>query len=329
MQHISCKKTCKSNDLIKYNNIKTCWSQSEWSHFQSVVMSTNLFDTYLLFWDTETTSNRPTRDDIISIGAVLVDYTNAHEPKFITKFHTYVNTTMDIDPVAYRVHGISRTMLKGAPTFKNALTMFSAWVAKYVPKSGRVYFVAHNGSRFDDIMLYCNSLRYSVDFVSNMKACHCKGFIDSLKYIKLILKAPASNNVDILPTNVATGKQSFSLGNCHLKFCNSVIADAHDALADSMALYHVFVSDTLKPLITLRTLDQNAIPLEKALVKLQQSAGLRLRGTKHLRKRKRMVINKPTGVKKQKFVSASRNQNLCEKCMTWSSGSTSSHICRR
>jgi len=88
-----------------------------------------------IIFDTETTGLRAEgRDRIIEIGAVEL------ENRFPTgrTFHVYINPEgREVDPEAYRVHGISNADLAGKPVFSQIAADFLAFV-------GDGLLVAHN-----------------------------------------------------------------------------------------------------------------------------------------------------------------------------------------
>ena len=237
------------------------------------------YETFYLFWDVESTSNDPLRDDIIAIGAILTTF-KAGKFDTLSKFETLVNTPMQIDPSAQLVHRITKSSLRGAPDFGEALELFRDWVQREIVTASstfrnRVMFLAHNGSRFDELILFCNCINHGIKFDVFMRRCMCHGFIDTLKLLKHILKQ--SDECD-LPTVEGTGRVSYTLGCCHERFCGGkVIENAHDALVDSKALVDIFNSDRIGASVGIGLLYSKAERLEKAVKRLTQSAGLRFR----------------------------------------------------
>lgn len=81
--------------------------------------------------DVETTGFSPTRDRIVEIAVVHVD----RDGSIADSFCTLVDPQRDVGPT--RVHGLTASTVRGAPTFSDAAPTVWNWL------SGRV-FVAHN-----------------------------------------------------------------------------------------------------------------------------------------------------------------------------------------
>ncbi len=216
----------------------------------SVVFQNTLF----VFWDVESTSDDPNKDHIISLGAVLATF---HAYKFtkMSEFHSYVSTTMRIDPVAQAVHNITSDMLKDAPGFGDMTELFRQWLQPFVQDyKARTVFLAHNGRKFDDVMLYCNFLQHRLDYESFFDSLRCWGFADTLTILKTLFTGKTPNN-------------RFTLGVCYEFFCKrEQLVNAHDALVDSNALYEIFATETVSSAIqSIQHLFTFVIPRAKAL----------------------------------------------------------------
>jgi DNA polymerase III epsilon subunit-like protein len=292
------------------------------------------FENFFLFWDVESTSNNPTEDDIISIGAVLAVYKNSSFVK-VDEFHTLVFTRKKIDPNAFAVHHITQDSIKDAPKLPQAVHKFKSWLQANMPsKNSRLIMVSHNGSKFDDIMLFCNCMQNRVNYDAYLDEIRCSGFIDSLKMLRLLFK-----NQDIcdLPKNSTTEKIGYSLGICYQSFCGGdVLENAHDALADSQALFDVLCSQKVSKLFDLMTLFNYVTPRDKAVKAIKQTAGISFQRMEGIIRRECMGI-KSTGIKSSvsttpimedaKFYERSPGKNrLCLNCMTFSD-ITSHTIC--
>lgn len=290
-----------------------------------------IFRHVFLFYDTETTSRYPTEDDVISLGGVLAEYTEKKCWNKLDTFHTYVNTDRPIASQAQLVHHISKKDICNAPRFPKAMTLFETWIRETLKssskKSIKLYLVAHNGSKFDDIILYCNSKRYNVDFDRFLRQIHCTGFIDTIKMLKAELKQ-ACNKI-LCPVNPKTNRQSFALNNCHLKFCNTEISNAHNALADSEALFNICTSKCLANVLTLPVMYKHVQDLEKTMKSLVDRAGLlykynkfqvptkkKPRRVSKKRKRPRTAEKRPALKKPKAEVDEQRTQ-MCPTCFNW------------
>jgi len=232
-------------------------------------------------WDTETTSNKPTEDDIISIGGVLCNYDLiTKEFTKIDEFHTYVHTNKKIDTVAQSIHHISKSDLYGQPEFPDAVALLQGFLTQYQPeKNARLILVAHNGAKFDDIILYCNFVQHRLNFDQFLKDIKCHGFLDSLKYFRLLFKGCSYKE---LPKDPKTGRVSFALGHCYTSFCGgTILENAHDALVDSQALFEVCNAETLKTKICSRTLFKAVVSKKKATSWVKQTAGVSFQNQEH------------------------------------------------
>ena len=187
------------------------------------------------------------------------------------EFHTYVHTTKEIDPAAFAVHHISYKVLIGAPPFPTAITQFKEWVVQSANGS-RVVLVAHNGKRFDDIMLFCNFYIHNLCFDTFLKDINCYGFADSLRMLRELCKGCPQ----LRPRNPSTNRVSFTLGHCYATYCRQLTLDgAHDALVDSRALYDIFTSELVSAHINISALFRFVDNREKSCKWIRQSAGLR------------------------------------------------------
>jgi DNA polymerase III epsilon subunit-like protein len=229
----------------------------------------NLF----LFYDTETTSSEPTVDAIISIGAVLADYS---EGKFckLGDFHSYISATRPIDPAAEAVHHISASDIAEAPNFCEVMDLFKCWVQTQTKQfeSMRLTLMAHNGSKFDDLILFCNFVSNALNFDQFLADIRVHGFVDTLKFIRQLFKGKPDADQ---PKRPDTGRKSFALGNCYSSFCGgNSLEGAHDALVDSQALFDIFTSDCVRPMFDIFSLFKFVVSKEKALDAIKRSAGV-------------------------------------------------------
>jgi DNA polymerase III epsilon subunit-like protein len=232
----------------------------------------SVFVTRYFFWDTETTGNSTSTDDIISIGGVLCEYKNGKFHK-IEEFNSFVSTNKKIDPVAQSIHHISKSDLMNQPEFPDVMRMLRTFLQQYQPESNsRLILVAHNGSRFDDIILYCNFIQHRMDFDQFMKDIKCYGFIDTLKYLKVLFKGCQYKDS---PKDSTTGRSSFALGHCYTSFCGATeLSGAHDALVDSRAMFDVMNSVAVCQRVNLQNLFKNTVHKKKALNWIKQTAGI-------------------------------------------------------
>ena len=115
-----------------------------------------MYNNYFLMYDFEATGKDPTKESIISMGAVLTTYKDKKFTK-VDEFHTFVSTRRKIEEGAIQVHHITKKDLIGAPTFCEAIDIFKLWISSHLTSSNdRLIFVAHNGSKYDDIIIFCD-----------------------------------------------------------------------------------------------------------------------------------------------------------------------------
>lgn len=210
--------------------------------------------TLLVFWDVESTSDDPNKDHIISLGAVLASFNHSSMQK-ISEFHSYVATSLRIDPVAQAVHNITSEMIKNAPCFETMVRDFETWLKPHTSAAkARVIFLAHNGRKFDEIMLYCNFLQNRLDYGAFLDNICCWGFADTLKILKTLFAGKTPRN-------------RFTLDICYSFFCQQKqIVNAHDALVDSNALFEIFATPMVSATLgNMRKLFEFVVPREKAL----------------------------------------------------------------
>lgn len=231
-----------------------------------------MFVNHYAFYDTETTGNKPTEDDIISLGCVLCTY-NGHQFEKLDEFHSYVDTDRKIDPAAQAVHHITKQMIRGQPKFPEMMKVFRTFLMQHqTSPHTRLIFVAHNGSKFDDIVLYCNFVQQNLNFDVFLRDVHCYGFLDTLKYLRVLFKECQYKDK---PKDASTGRESFALGHCFTSFCGgSALEGAHDALVDAKALFEIFNSACVAPRVTLTNLFKNVVPLLKGVKWVKQTAGI-------------------------------------------------------
>lgn len=106
----------------------------------------------LVFLDTETTGLNYTRDRIIQLSCIKVDFLD-YDGLWTRSFKTFdqlINPDIKISNDAFRVHGISNEMLKDKKSFREICNFFLDFVSDYT-------VVAHN-AKFD-INFLNNELR--------------------------------------------------------------------------------------------------------------------------------------------------------------------------
>ena len=288
-----------------------------------------MFKNFLICWDVESTSNKPTEDDIISIGATLLDRPNK-EFQIVSEFHTYVDTHKTISPAAQAVHHISKQDLIGQPHFPEAIQKFVTWIQNSVQTAigthgeiGRTILLSHNGSRFDDIMLFCNFVTNRMNFDQFLHDISCYGFIDSLKMLRAMYK----NCTENLPYDKTGQKVSFALGNCYFSWCGKKdLENAHNALADSHALYEILNAPCNRERLSIDHLIQTyTIKTNRAVKTIKQSAGMAFQRREEQIKSAETVsitltepnVNQQPLIQSSEQYSENHPKRLCLNCMNF------------
>lgn len=231
-----------------------------------------LFVRRYFIWDTESTGLKPTEEDVISLGGVLASF----DPKIrkfilIEKFHTYVETNKPIDKASEAVHHITKAMLRDQPKFPEAVSILRTFLRQYQPeKNAELVMIAHNGTAFDEIILYSNFVQHRLDFDRFLADVRCFGFADSLKMFKQMLK---NCSYQVQPKDHTTGRTNYTLGDCHQSFCGYKLEGAHDALADSEGLFRILNSETISSRLSKPLLCSFVTNLEKSVKRIRQKAG--------------------------------------------------------
>ena len=140
-----------------------------------------LTDSYVAF-DLETTGLNSQTDEIIEIGAVLMQ-----DGKEIDRFQTFVDPHRKLERITTELTGITNAMLKGAPSIEEVLPKFLEFVGDRV-------LVAHNAD-FDTgfVRHACAKLGLSYGFTSVDTLVLSQVLMTNLKQHKLNLVADALN----------------------------------------------------------------------------------------------------------------------------------------
>jgi len=230
---------------------------------------------HLVFFDVESTSRVPTRDRIISFGAILVrvsDETGQFET--LGEFHHFVQTNIKISAGAMAVHHITPDILakNNARPLKEVLQDLVQWIQTLIPSGSRLlYLCGHNIDRFDTLMLYCNCVQDGISFETLMMDMGVTGTIDTLEVLRSVFQGrPAEEQ----PHDIETKRPSFALGACYECFCKKKPENAHDALADCRLLYQVMCSPSVASLCSLHTLMRHVKSLDTVLKLMRSKAGI-------------------------------------------------------
>lgn len=163
--------------------------------------------------DTETTGLSPKKDRIVQIGAHCLRTKDQTGSSFY--FKEYVNPHHPVSPGSLKVHRISQSTLERADTFAKVYERFIRWIASFGTNKN-IILLAHNGHKFDFPLLETELVRHGVDPGLLRTAVLCDSVFVFKKWFP--------------------GQDSYSLGKLHMKIAGREIPNAHDALADVLAI---------------------------------------------------------------------------------------------
>jgi len=109
----------------------------------------NSVDTYLLFYDLETTGLNPYHSKITEIAAHLY---SVKEKKVIRQYQSLVNPEIPIPEKITQITGISDEMVKEKPMISVVMKEFIEF-ARLTKKEHTIYLIAHNNDAFDKLFL--------------------------------------------------------------------------------------------------------------------------------------------------------------------------------
>jgi DNA polymerase-3 subunit epsilon len=155
-----------------------------------------------IFYDTETTGTKPTKDRIIEIAA--------YDPQQERTFCSFVNPQCPIPPEASSISHITDDMVQGAPLFAQIGHDFAAFCGT------DCVLIAHNNDAFDQLFLEAEYARASLPMPRWT-------FIDSLKWSR-------KYRSDLPRHSLQTLREHFGIA----------ANQAHRALDDVFVLHQVF-----------------------------------------------------------------------------------------
>ncbi len=156
----------------------------------------------LVAFDTETTGTVAKRDRIIEIGAArFVD------GKLKDTFVTFVDPEMPIPAESTRVHNITNSMVKGAPSTELAIENFSDFC-------GSALLVAHNAP-FDVKFLAAEGMRVQAPLPSGL-------VFDSYAFAKRFLSDLFNHRLENLTRHYGLSQGGFHRANQDAIYCGQV-----------------------------------------------------------------------------------------------------------
>lgn len=156
-----------------------------------------------IYFDTETTGTRPESDRIIELAA--------YDPVYKRTFEQLINPGIAIPQDAMNIHQISDSMVKDAPTFKEAMEEFLLFC------EGDIALVAHNLINFDLPFLEAECRRAQIQLPNDW------AYIDSLIWARRYRKDLPRHSLQFLR-----------------KIYGIPANQAHRALNDVVVLHEIF-----------------------------------------------------------------------------------------
>lgn len=156
-----------------------------------------------IFFDTETTGNRPKLDRIVEIAAL--------DPLRGKTFEAFVNPGIPIPPVASNIHGITDSMVANAKSFKEVGQKFIDFC------DGDVVIIAHNLDNFDYPFIHAECTRNSLIIPESWQ------YFDTLKWARTYRKDLPRHSLQFLRAIYEIEENN-----------------AHRALDDTKILYEVY-----------------------------------------------------------------------------------------
>jgi hypothetical protein len=165
-------------------------------------------------------------------------------------------------------------MIQGKPRFPEVMEFFRIFLTQHRKDNRtRIIFIAHNGSKFDDIILYCNFVQHNLNFDLFLSDVGCYGFLDTLKFLRALFK---NCQYKEKPKDASTGRESFALGHCFASFCSNgaALSGAHDALVDAKALFDIFNAECVASKVSTTVMFSHIVPKIKGVKWIKQTAGV-------------------------------------------------------
>jgi DNA polymerase III epsilon subunit-like protein len=179
-------------------------------------------------WDLEATNKNPKTEEITQIGlsSCLVDVNG--QTQHISDFLELVKCKKKIDPISSQITGITDAMLVDAAPLPEVLTRVTEFFNQLPPDKERVLY-AHNGEKFDLILLVYDMRRNGLDPLAIIRPWKVNWCVDSLPL--------ARNTLDTTKLTLnERGLPCYKLESIYSCFINEHLEHAHNALYDSKAV---------------------------------------------------------------------------------------------
>lgn len=234
-----------SNILKKEESTKRiCVLNSSSSNFTS---GSNSISSSILFivLDTETTGLSCYSDHIVEFASIGIRNKTNEKPKPKPKskhseFILRIRPGKNINPHASKVHKIYDQDVANAPDFTEVYLKWSQWIIaqKTNPKEP-VKLIAHNGRKFDFVLLCREIQRSGFNLEEEFKRIGIVSILDSVEWFRqhIPLYQNLNSNIDQNSKKLLTGSpKSYKLTDLFQWVFGREMRNAHSALADTKAL---------------------------------------------------------------------------------------------
>ena len=199
-----------------------------------------------VYFDMEATGKSANEAHIIQIGAVTGDG---------LKFDRLCQSPISIPPASTKIHRITDKMVAGAPPVRVVIQTFLDWLKALSTEMGDtkqngnnaapgIRLVAYNGYKFDFPLLLWTMVRNGMPCKRCFREAGVVEFADPIQWAK----RPEMDTSRFLLNKY--GKPSFTQSDVHTVLFGKPYDDAHNALADTLALQKICSHDTFAAMDT-------------------------------------------------------------------------------
>lgn len=145
-------------------------------------------NTYFFIYDLETT-DKHLDSSIVEFGVILCTAENdklVEKDRLCQRVKPVVNgKRVRMAKKAIAITGIKDSDLDDKPTFDLVIPKIKEFIERNLPKENRqLYFVAHNGQGFDDVITFNEFIRVGYSLKHFLEPYNFMGFIDTLQVLK-------------------------------------------------------------------------------------------------------------------------------------------------
>lgn len=194
--------------------------------------------TRCLLFDLEATGLSTDRDHIIGMAFAFAVH-GSDGWSVVSTFNTLVNPGVRISKRIEQLTGITNDAVAGAPGFSAAWACLRSWLDDF-SGGGPVLLVGHNAHNYDVPMLsrHVDDEGGKLAFWTFLSDRHIVACLDTLRVARSWRRV-----FPYARPSTARGPPSNSLGALYMGTIGKPLDGAHDALADTLAVYRVFFSD--------------------------------------------------------------------------------------